>query len=127
MKSDVLNIILNHYEFPNNRRKLDNFSVKASEKTPNCPDEIEIFLKIKDNIVIDAGFEGTGCTISQAITDYLLDYIKGKNIEEIKKLDKSFIEKKFGRDLIIIRPFCSTLGLNVVKKAIKIYEDESKG
>lgn len=58
---------------------------------PSCGDEITLNLKIKDNIIEDASYEGIGCAISQASTSMMIDAIKGKTIEEAKDIIVTFL------------------------------------
>jgi len=57
---------------------------------PSCGDEIELELEIKDGIIQDASFVGSGCAISQASASIMVDLIKGKTLEEAKQLANTF-------------------------------------
>jgi nitrogen fixation NifU-like protein len=65
-----------------------NPDVVAEGANPICGDRIKVFLKIKNGKITDASFTGEGCAISIASASLLLDYLKGKKVEEIGKLDK---------------------------------------
>lgn len=59
---------------------------------PSCGDEIILNLKINDGIIKDASYEGIGCAISQASASMMIDVIKGKSVEEAKKLTELFLK-----------------------------------
>lgn len=52
----------------------------------SCGDEIGVFLKIEDGVIVDASWMGYGCAISQASADLMVDMIKGKKVTEAAKL-----------------------------------------
>lgn len=58
---------------------------------PSCGDEINLELEIKDGVISDAAFTGVGCAISQASTSLMVDLIKGRNVEEAKRLAATFL------------------------------------
>ena len=47
---------------------------------------------MKDNIIEDMAFYGHGCAISQSSTSIMIDTLKGKTIEEAKKIIETFIK-----------------------------------
>ncbi len=83
-------IILEHYKQPRNKGHIENPDIELNGKNPFCGDEIKIFIKLKDNVVDQVAFEGSGCAISQASASVMTEMIKGKTIEEAKKLIDSF-------------------------------------
>ena len=91
--TDVYNdLIMEHSMNSYNRKKLENATYCEKGHNPNCGDEIEIELKIKDNIIEDMAFTGHGCAISQASTSIMIDTLKGKTLEQAKEIIKVFIE-----------------------------------
>lgn len=74
-----------------NKRKLENPTMCQMGHNPNCGDEIQIEVKIKDNIIEDMAFTGHGCAISQASTSIMIDTLKGKTIEQAKEIIQIFI------------------------------------
>lgn len=84
-------IIMNHYSNPTNKRSPDDSYEKIHMHSDNCIDDLNIFLKIKDNIVIDACFDGTACTISTASTDIMCDLLKDKTIEQAKYIISQYL------------------------------------
>ena len=85
-------LIMEHSMNSYNKKKLENPTYCEMGHNPNCGDEIEIQIKLKDNIIEDMAFTGHGCAISQASTSIMIDTLKGKTIEEAKEIVKTFIE-----------------------------------
>lgn len=91
--TDIYNeLIMEHSMNSYNKKKLENPTCCEMGHNPNCGDEIEIQIKLKDNIIEDMAFSGHGCAISQASTSIMIDTLKGKTIEEAKDIIKIFIE-----------------------------------
>ena len=111
--------ILEHYKHPDNSGSLANYDIKTHAHNPSCGDEIEITLKLNNKIIKDAKFQAKGCAISLASTDILLEHLKGKSINEIKKLNDKDIIKLLGVKLTLTRMNCATLSLNALKNKIK--------
>ncbi|MBI2101174.1 SUF system NifU family Fe-S cluster assembly protein [Candidatus Woesearchaeota archaeon] len=114
--------ILDHYKNPRNAGKIDKASVHHHEYNPLCGDEIEMFLVIKDKKVADVKFHGRGCAISQASASMLTEEIKGKSIEDLKKLTKENILELLGISLSPVRLKCALLSLDTLKNSILIFE-----
>lgn len=76
-------IIMDHASHPENKHRPTSDGYEdVHMHSDNCIDDLDIFLLIKDNKVIDACFEGVACTISLSSTDIMCDLIKGKNKDE---------------------------------------------
>ena len=91
--TDVYNdLIMEHSMNSYNKKKIENPTCCEMGHNPNCGDEIEIQIKLKDNIIEDMAFTGHGCAISQASTSIMIDTLKGKTVEDAKDIIKTFIE-----------------------------------
>ncbi|MBR2275522.1 MAG: SUF system NifU family Fe-S cluster assembly protein [Lachnospiraceae bacterium] len=61
-------------------------------KNPTCGDEITLQLKVdEDGVITDGGFTGSGCAISQASADMMLDLIIGEKVERAMELKDLFM------------------------------------
>ena len=90
---DIYNdLIMEHSMNSYNKKKLENPTLCEMGHNPSCGDEIEIEIRLKDNKIEDMAFTGHGCAISQASTSIMIDTLKGKTIEEAKKIITIFIE-----------------------------------
>lgn len=108
-------IILDHYRDPLNRGKVEG-GISAGEANMSCGDSLKISVKLDGGIIKEARFEGGGCAISLAAVDILLEMVKGKRLEEVKKMSGKEIEEAMGIELTPARKKCAYLGLEVLKK-----------
>lgn len=108
--------ILEHCKNPNNFGSLHNFNIKTHAYNPSCGDEIEIKLKFEKNKIKDAKFQAKGCAISLASADILLDNIKNKPLNEIKKLNEKDLLKFLEVEINPARMSCALLALNALRK-----------
>lgn len=113
--------ILDHYQHPHHAGSLSNPTIKINGENPLCGDKISLELIIKDGVVADVGFIGTGCAISQAAMSLLTDEVKGKNISVLKKLTPIQMYNLLHIPISAGRVKCALLGLNTLQKALKIH------
>lgn len=86
--------ILNEHNLnPNNRGETKDANFVLRGVNPSCGDDITLNLKIDDDGVIKEGtFSGSGCAISQASVDMMLDNVIGKTKEEAIRLASLFMD-----------------------------------
>jgi nitrogen fixation NifU-like protein len=108
-------LILDHYQHPHNHGTIEDADISYEDTNPLCGDKIRIDMKVRDGIVEDVKFTGKGCAISQASASMLTDEIKGKSLEEVKRLDKQTVFDLVGIPLGPSRVKCALLPLKVVK------------
>ncbi len=83
--------ILNEHNMnPTHRRALESATLEMEGVNPSCGDKITLQVLIKDGKVLDAGFVGTGCAVSQASADMMIDLVLGKSAEEALRLSDIF-------------------------------------
>ncbi len=83
-------IILDHYRTPRNRGELDPPAVSAEGHNPLCGDEIRIYLEVRDGVVVDVKFSGSGCSISQSSASMMSAAVKGKKVDDVRALVSRF-------------------------------------
>lgn len=123
MSEDIYReIILDHYRNPRNKGRISDADVSFHDSNPLCGDEIDIHLKVEDNIVKDIKFEGRGCAISQASASMLTEMVMNKPLTSVKELDKDDILENIG--LVNLGPArikCALLSLKVLKMSMVEY------
>lgn len=92
-------IILEHYQHSPNKKAMDDADIEEKGHNPLCGDTITIYLKMDGDIIKDASFTGQGCAISQASTSILIDLVKGKKLDEAKRLIQEFTDMLYKRDV----------------------------
>ena len=83
-------VIIDHGRHPRNYKKLDDHNRYQEGYNPLCGDSLKLYLKVENNHVVDAGFEGEGCAISIASASLMTEQIKSKTVEEIQQLFQAF-------------------------------------
>lgn len=119
MSNIYMQNIMDHFHDPENHGVLEDADFKVVEFNPLCGDKIELFVKLNDQKVVEVGFIGEGCAISQAAMSMLSEKIKGKSVDEVMRLDTDFIVKMLGIELSPTRLKCALLSLQAVHNALK--------
>jgi nitrogen fixation NifU-like protein len=84
-------IILDHYRAPRNRGELPVPPAHRVEGfNPLCGDEVVLYLDVDDGTVRDVKIGGQGCSISQASTSMMSAAVKGKTVQEARRLIRAF-------------------------------------
>ena len=108
-------IILDNYQSPNNKHTSDDSYFKINTRNVSCIDNLDIYLKIEDNIIKDISFEGEACVISISSTNILTNLLIGKTKEEVEaefvKAGKSLDEVK---DIVPFKVFTGNKPTNSI-------------
>ena len=108
--------IIDRYKNPHFRGELDPNDVSFEDDNPLCGDHIRIDLRLDENdVVIEAVFDGKGCSISQAAADLLVESTIGKSLDEIKTFGKDHVMDLLGIELGPVRLKCALLSMKVLK------------
>jgi len=84
-------IIMDHYSSPRNKMKIDDPSFKSTHSSSvNCIDDIDVYIKVENDVVVKAAWDGTACAISTASTDILCDLVVGKKEAEALKIIEEY-------------------------------------
>ena len=87
-------VILDHYRRPRHRGALVDANRRAQGFNPLCGDQLTLYVRVKDGVIEEVSFEGSGCAISTASASLLTESIKGKTEREAEALFDRF------RDLV---------------------------
>ncbi len=98
-------IILEHYSNPKNRGLIDDDSyIKVDTNNESCIDEIHLMVKIDDNKIVDAKFDGEACAICTSSTSVMIDTLIGKTVEEAiviyENFNKMINEEQYDEDIL---------------------------
>ena len=130
-------IIMDHYNDPIHKKKPSNaeeyFQIRMD--STSCIDDITVYLKVENEIIVDAKFDGVACTISTASTDIMCDLIIGKTLKEADYIftqyvnmiyEKPFDDSVLDEALVFIntskqaaRIKCATIAWNGLEKIMK--------
>ena len=85
-------IILDHYKHPQHRGLPDTFDAEVHHVNPTCGDEVTLRVRVVDGLIADLGWDGEGCSISQASTSVMSDLVVGQPIDDALALQAEFLE-----------------------------------
>lgn len=129
-------IIMDHNSNPTHKHKptSDGYT-KIHMHSDNCIDDIDVYLKIENNKVIDCCFDGVGCTIATSSTDIMCDLLIDKSINEaryiIEQYNHMIHEEEFDEDALeeaivfintskqAARIRCATIGFRAAEELLK--------
>lgn len=117
--------VMQHFLKPINQGEIKKADAVGEVGNIRCGDVLKIFLKIKNNKIIDAKFKTMGCAAAIAASDALCELIKGKTIEEALMITHQDIIDYLG-GLPSIKIHCSVLGRDALQEAIKNYKKKIK-
>lgn len=83
-------VIIDHGRRPRNFGPLPGANRQAEGFNPLCGDRITLHLKIRDGVIDDVSFVGTGCAISTASASLMSEALKGKSEAYARALFASF-------------------------------------
>ncbi|WP_126992962.1 Fe-S cluster assembly sulfur transfer protein SufU [Thermosipho globiformans] len=109
-------LIMDYSKLKKYKGKIEDATKVEEGKNLSCGDEITLYLKIENERIVDAKFEGIGCAISQASANLMIENIIDKSIDEVKILIDNVYKMTRGEEYDK-----SILGLIEEFKSIKDY------
>jgi nitrogen fixation protein NifU and related proteins len=85
-------IIIDHYKRPQHRGLPADFDAEVHHVNPTCGDEVTLRVRLADGTLADLGWEGEGCSISQASTSVMSELVVGKPVADALDLQERFLE-----------------------------------
>jgi len=115
-------IVLEHFQNPRNVGRIDNANGIGVVGSESCGDTMKVFLLVEDGIITDIKYKTYGCCAAIASSSIATELVKGKTIEEAKKLTKADIVKALG-GLPDKKIHCSLLAVDGIREAVNAYEE----
>ena len=109
-------IILEHWQHPQNYGVIKHADFDVRENNPLCGDEIRLTGKFEEGTLTKIAFSGDGCAISRASASLFTESIKGELVREIKNKKEKDILELLGIELTPARVKCALLIFNTLKK-----------
>ncbi|MEX2501051.1 MAG: SUF system NifU family Fe-S cluster assembly protein [Trueperaceae bacterium] len=83
-------VIVERSRRPKRRGTVDPNTHAQEGLNPSCGDELTLTLRVEEDRVAAAAFEGQGCAISQASADLMAEALEGRTLDEARELAASF-------------------------------------
>jgi nitrogen fixation NifU-like protein len=84
-------VILAHHQRPRNFHPLDGGS-KAEGSNPLCGDRLTVYLRVANDTIQEAAFQGFGCAIAIASASLMTESLKGKSLADAQTLFEQFLQ-----------------------------------
>jgi nitrogen fixation NifU-like protein len=110
---------------PKNVGKIDDADGMGKVGNPQCGDIMQIFIKVKDNIITDIKFLTLGCAAAIATSSITTEMVKGKTIDEALKITNKDVMSALG-GLPPEKLHCSVLAEQGIHAAIEDYLNKQK-
>ena len=83
-------VILDHSRERHGHGALTDPDATSHQVNPTCGDEVELGVRVQDGRVVAVGWEGDGCSISQASISVMHDLVDGADLATVARLEKDF-------------------------------------
>ena len=117
--------VMEIFSNPKNVGTIEDANAIGTVGNPSCGDIMKLYLKIENNIVVDAKFETFGCAAAIVSSSVATEMIKGKTVEEAMNLKNSEIIEFLG-GLPAQKVHCSVLAKEAIAEAIEYYNKNNK-
>ena len=116
--------VMDHFMNPRNVGEMEDASGVGTVGNASCGDIMRVFLKIENNVVIDATFKTFGCGAAVATSSMATEMVKGKTIQEALSItNKAVMEALDG--LPPVKAHCSTLAEEALQAALWDYAQKN--
>ena len=117
--------VMEHFMNPRNVGVIEDADGVGKEGNPVCGDLMEIFIKVKDDRIVDIKFRTFGCGAAIATSSMATEMVKGKTIEEALQLTNKAVAEAL-EGLPPIKMHCSNLAADAIHAAIQDYLEKKK-
>lgn len=138
-------LILEYNRDTTNKRKLACPTISEHGHNPSCGDDITLEVLLKDGVIDDLAYTGSGCAISQASTAMMAELLRGKTVDEALRLVRLFLDMIRGKvtdeaaleeleaavslkdiSQLPVRVKCAVLGWHTLEIALEKLKEEKK-
>ncbi len=117
--------VMDHFTNPRNVGEIKDADAIGEVGNPVCGDIMKIYLKIKDEVIVDIKFQTFGCGAAIATSSMVTELVKGKSIEEAEKITNIDVAEALG-GLPPVKMHCSNLAQQGLKLAIDNYRKSNE-
>ena len=112
--------VMDHFMNPKNMGDMKDADGIGKVGNPVCGDLMWVFIKVKDDVLVDVKFKTFGCGAAIATGSMVTTMAMGKTLDEGLKITRADVAKELG-GLPAIKMHCSNLAADALHAAIKDY------
>ena len=112
--------VLDHFMNPRNVGVIEDADGHGKVGNPVCGDLMEMYIKVKDDVITDIKFKTFGCGSAIATSSMATEMAKGMHVDEALKLTRNDVATEL-EGLPPVKMHCSNLGVQAIHEAIKDY------
>jgi len=116
--------VKDHFFNPRNVGEIKDADGVGTVGNPTCGDVMTIYIKVKDEIIIDIKFKTFGCAAAVATSSILTEMAKGKMLDEALEIKRDDVANELG-GLPAIKLHCSNLAADALREAINDYRKKN--
>jgi len=113
--------VMEHFKNPHNVGEIPDADGVGTVGNPVCGDMMTIYIKVKDNRIVDIKFKTFGCGAAVATSSMITELAKNKTLEDALKVNRQNVADSLG-GLPPIKMHCSNLAADALHEAIKDYQ-----
>lgn len=117
--------VMDHFRNPRNVGKMENPDGVGRVENPVSGDIMELYIKVKDNVIVDAQFRTFGCAAAIATSSMITEMVRNKTIEEASKVSNRAVAEALD-GLPPNKMDCSVLAEEALAKAIEDYRNRKE-
>ncbi|MFW6121030.1 MAG: Fe-S cluster assembly scaffold protein NifU [Petrotogales bacterium] len=117
--------VMDHFMNPRNVGTIENPDGYGKVGNPVCGDIMEIFIKVKDDIITEIKFKTFGCGSAIATSSMVTELAKGKHVDEAMKITRNDVAEEL-EGLPPQKMHCSNLAADALHEAIQDYKKKKK-
>ena len=116
--------VMDHFLHPRNVGEIPDASGVGNVGNPICGDVMRMYLKIQQNVIVDAKFKTFGCGAAISTSSMVTEMVKGKTIEEALKISNKAVAEALG-GLPAVKMHCSVLAEEALRSALRNYYEKA--
>jgi len=113
--------VMDHFMNPRNVGEIPDADGIGEVGNPKCGDIMKMYLKIENNVIVDAKFKTFGCGAAVATSSMATELVKGKTIEEALEITNQAVAEALD-GLPPVKMHCSNLAEEAIRSAIHDYQ-----
>ena len=112
--------VMDHFQNPRNVGEIKDADGVGEIGNPVCGDIMKLYIKVKDDRIVDVKFKTFGCGAAIATSSMVTELVKGKTLEEAKRISRDTVAEALD-GLPPVKMHCSNLAADALHNAIEDY------